>query len=920
MVWKTKKSRIRRELLLVPFALLLLQSSSPASALWGVLPGKVLGRLGEVKIVPEEGNVWTVQINPSTVTSPEEGTSLDTTEEGKGIFFGTIGNQVSIRRQSDSGAFAEWTLGKFNAGLKSKGGVRDGKAWLEDQLGYSQVADEAEEEADDDGEVYAGSTVDIVNQVCENCVWKFHPAQADQSPYAGSAAKAFAPLPVASTLPSYFLTQNSIKTEVWECVPLAMKGYWPMMSELNGVHWHASPEPLVRAIGEFGNAPVHWKAKGWWQGPVEVIATTKSLEARSSSMNNVTLVDAFEMWPCDMLIDYYVPGGEMALSDIPGSDTMLVSWDAQYYCSESSPDQITPTSTPPPTPTPPPDKTNRPPTIQLTASLAQAGLNQNISFQAIGQDPDGDFLKYTFFIPGEGWTPYRGASTIVRKFAKEGNPTVTAMVSDGIAPPVSATASVKIVDPVWDTLVLYRGKRGYWKSHVRDERYTGGIFGGGGAVEKVSGQEWLQKYVKKGGSVISEQLDYKFMKKTAPKMARWLTQDGYQRYSRLLGQLDETFGQNAIVVMSRIDPVTGQRVYKSGIWENFANKAGWPRGDTVTYGYKTLKNNWQTGDNKQLKINGVQYKVNVVGYQYYSSPIILDIADKGEPDLLAGPSAWKKSPVRQLEPSALREFDLDGSGVRNWEWAGPTAGILVWGSQGDAPEKITAHRLFGTSTWGKSWGNGYQPLATLDRDRDGWLSGEESENIHVWTDENSNATVDKGEIKTLQEHRIDRISVVPKQDEAGNTWSERGFEREDGSFGASWDWWSMADSSKTAPKVSVFRWKPIPDSEEQASDLDSAGGIFVLTEYENGKKQLVSFVPLENSVSEDSEEGVLIGILYLIRSDGDRMFWESPSGAISTTAKIEGEDLVGVTVAKNESGDTVARYGWVAVPLENTED
>ena len=919
MGWKSKNPRTSGVSLLVFVTLLFSDSSAPASALWGVLPGKVLGRMGEAKIVPEEGKVWTVEINPSTATSPDEGTSFDTTEDGKGIFFGTIGNQVTIRRQADSGAVAEWTLGKLNTGLKSKGGVRDGKAWLEDQFGYSQVTDEADEDADDDGEVYAGSTVDIVDQVCENCVWKFYPAQADQSPYAGTASEAFAPLPVSATLPSYFLTQNSIKTEVWECVPLAKKGYWPMMSALNGVHWHAAPEPLVRAIGEFGSAPVHWKAKGWWQGPVDVIATAKSLEVRSSSMNNVTLVDALEMWPCDMLLDYYVPGGEMALSDIPGSDTMLVSWDARYYCSESSPDQITPTSTPQPTPTPPPDKANSPPTVQLKASLDQAGLNQNISFQANGRDPDGDFLKYTFFVPGEGWTPYRGASTIVRKFAKEGNPKITVMVSDGKAPPVSDSVSVKIADPVWDAIVLYRYYSEAWLTAASAENVRNH------AVKKklnavLSSVEWGGSDVKfKNGMRSDMDGEMMFMDKKgmARKALNWmLGQEGMYRklVKNVTAKKDaggEMYSKDAVVVMTRIDPATGKRVYESGHWDNFA-----PKGTDFSTTWRPtrgrdLSTEWQTKDNKTLQINGRSVKINVAGYQYWSSPIILDLTFSGEPDLLAGPNAWKKGRSTIPEKKNARKFDLDRTGEKYWEWVGPTAGILVWGD----PSRglMDATRLFGNHTWGRDWKDGYEPLSVLDKDNNGVLQNEELDHLFVWTDSDVNGLCSKEEAKSLADLGIVAISASPTRDDIGNAHSESGFSTSSGKTGSTWDWWSSGFPDSPSPsantKISTYAWAPMK------TESPIPGGMFIFEEYSGGRIRLASFVPLEE-FSQSDEEAAVIGTFREVTKEGNRMRWEDDGDGIifRTDAMLEGDNIVGVTRAIRD-GLEVDNYSWLAVPM-----
>ena len=90
----------------------------------------------------------------------------------------------------------------------------------------------------------------------------------------------------------------------------------------------------------------------------------------------------------------------------------------------------------------------------------------------------------------------------------------------------------------------------------------------------------------------------------------------------------------------------------------------------------------------------------------------------------------------------------------------PTEGILVDTRHGLGFDKpVTGHHLFGDQ--GDIYLDGYDKLAELfDKDEDGMVTGSELEGLGIWVDANSNAQLDQGELKMVQEYSIAGISTV----------------------------------------------------------------------------------------------------------------------------------------------------------------
>ena len=179
-------------------------------------------------------------------------------------------------------------------------------------------------------------------------------------------------------------------------------------------------------------------------------------------------------------------------------------------------------------------------------------------------------------------------------------------------------------------------------------------------------------------------------------------------------------------------------------------------------------------------------------YEYWSP---LTISFSGGPDFLAGPEAWYKSEDRVLNQSALRSFDLDGKGARLWEWVGPTEGILVWNPSRNALFQPTGKDLFGNITAGLHWEHGYEPLAKLDKNKDGLLNGRELFGLDVWLDGNTDAVVQQGELRSLEDHGIVELRVTPTVD-GSKIWVEGGAKTRGGGVYDTRDWFSLTPTGQ----------------------------------------------------------------------------------------------------------------------------
>ena len=168
-------------------------------------------------------------------------------------------------------------------------------------------------------------------------------------------------------------------------------------------------------------------------------------------------------------------------------------------------------------------------------------------------------------------------------------------------------------------------------------------------------------------------------------------------------------------------------------------------------------------------------QVNALRRRY--SPIVVPLRDSVDP-------------ARLEDRSARIAFDADGSGYkRSWTWITKDAAWLVYDPQGKG-EITSALQLFGNVTFWLFWENGYQALAALDDNRDGWLTGKELQGLALWHDANGNGICDPGEVKPLSAYGIDGICSryqIDNQRPDGITWAPIGVRYRDGTTRPTYD-------------------------------------------------------------------------------------------------------------------------------------
>jgi hypothetical protein len=141
-----------------------------------------------------------------------------------------------------------------------------------------------------------------------------------------------------------------------------------------------------------------------------------------------------------------------------------------------------------------------------------------------------------------------------------------------------------------------------------------------------------------------------------------------------------------------------------------------------------------------------------------------------------------------LAPGRIVSFDLAGNGMpAKWPWVNSDAGFLVWDPENR--QRIESGRqLFGSVTWWLFWRDGYQAMAALDDDANGWLEGSELAGIAIWRDINGNGVCDPGEMISLRDAGILRISVRASGRTSGMPFNARGIQLSDGNFLPTYDW------------------------------------------------------------------------------------------------------------------------------------
>lgn len=150
-------------------------------------------------------------------------------------------------------------------------------------------------------------------------------------------------------------------------------------------------------------------------------------------------------------------------------------------------------------------------------------------------------------------------------------------------------------------------------------------------------------------------------------------------------------------------------------------------------------------------------------YQHsHYDPIIIDLNGDG---------------VKTISKSAGLVFDHDGNlFAENTGWVSPEDGLLVLDKNHDG--KIgSGNELFGSNTIlnnGQKAQNGYEALREYDENHDGMIDKNDSiwSQLKVWQDKNSNASVDDGELLSMEQLKITGVKLnyqnINNTDSEGN--------------------------------------------------------------------------------------------------------------------------------------------------------
>jgi len=168
------------------------------------------------------------------------------------------------------------------------------------------------------------------------------------------------------------------------------------------------------------------------------------------------------------------------------------------------------------------------------------------------------------------------------------------------------------------------------------------------------------------------------------------------------------------------------------------------------------------------------------------------VAERGHSSRAISPIIFPRTQSLAFEnlinPEASVLFDLEGDNSHTrWSWVTKSAAFLVWDPRNKG--KIDSGlQLFGSRTWWIFWNNGYQPLASLDDNRNGWLEGEELNGMCVWWDKDENGISSTDEVVTCKKYGIVRIATFPDSARGNMLLNTKGLVLSDRTVLPTYDW------------------------------------------------------------------------------------------------------------------------------------
>lgn len=172
------------------------------------------------------------------------------------------------------------------------------------------------------------------------------------------------------------------------------------------------------------------------------------------------------------------------------------------------------------------------------------------------------------------------------------------------------------------------------------------------------------------------------------------------------------------------------------------------------------------------------FEANVSYYERNStvcvSPLVLDLDGDGK--LEASNGQWLPHPMTKESTARRAVFDFYGNGFPvELEWVGANDGLLVMPK---ADGSIDGTCLFGTAT---GFDSGFHQLATLDKNGDFKISGQELEGLAVWQDKNGDGVALTSEVTPVQAMGITEIGLKHTKMVGSVTVNGKQMKM--------WDWW-----------------------------------------------------------------------------------------------------------------------------------
>lgn len=283
-----------------------------------------------------------------------------------------------------------------------------------------------------------------------------------------------------------------------------------------------------------------------------------------------------------------------------------------------------------------------------------------------------------------------------------------------------------------------------------------------------------------------------------------------------------------------------------------------------------------------------------------------------------------------------------------WRASGLTP-LVVWDPDGKGDIRSPS-QLFGNHTFGKSFKNGFEALASLDENKSNWLEGAELKGIALWFDFNQDGISDTGEVKSLESVGVLSIGVLSSSTDSkhGHIYAKKGFTRKTKNGvieGSSVDWFSGALEGEYGAEVlyaprgagdaknglleagissnpfsGVWDWRMTDPQGDELADNMPHGTLILHGDYSSmqGSAYVASkLAPNQNGFGELIEYSRIAGTVVQSQDGVAQLKFTTQNqrgNNVETVARLSPDNrfLAGITTEEQGKNRTPIRYAWVA--------